>query len=379
MSEINVAKLQVGDVPFASNGSQNTGRRPVDARRDVLGKNNLRTTINLLIDQVIEADDQNVKITGDQVINGRKEFTNIVITGASLPITGTEIILNQDSDTQATCKLVVNRGLDSTDASLVFNVSSQIWELFEDESTLSRLRLLDPVNDNEAATKGSSNTAINAAVTTINNNLTTNYLNKTGVGPQTVAGTITFTQIPKSNGTPSNPTDLTTVEYVAGLITSGIFQQNTFPAAVENGVLIKLNNDDDDYSLWRSDGASWFPVYTNIPQFKSQSLSAGAFTPEVTGADIIDIDVTEDFTIENPDFGAYTPSQYDGRILTLRIRQDGTGGWEITGFGSDINFSTDLPEGSVQLSPGAFSVTYIGLRYNHTSTNWDVVAINKGF
>ena len=373
---INVNKLTVGDVPVQSNGSQNTGKRPVDASRTNLGNSKLRTTLNNLIDQSKLADAQNVKLTGDQTINGRKEFTDIVISGAVLPVTGTEIILNQDSLTEATCKFSCNRGDDGTDASLVYNISTSPnqWEFFRDDSTLSTLRIAAPVNPDHAATKD--------FVTTLTNGLATDIINLDAAvvkkaGAQTITGKKTFS-LPIVGAAAVENNELVTLAQALALAGTGIFIQDTVPDPTLNGVWIRTGQNNNQRLYCSPDGASWFPVTTDVPRGQEASIVSNELDILVKDGNHVFVDVNDDFTLNNLDFSDLTLNEYPIYGVILALKQVGSGG-TILGFGGKYRFGEDIIEGDVVLSTTTGAVDYLGLRYNSADDKIDVVAFSKGF
>lgn len=108
-----------------------------------------------------------------------------------------------------------------------------------------------------------------------------------------------------------------------------------------------------------------------------------AFTPNVvalTDAATITLDASlgNTFTVTlggNRTLAAPT-NPVNGQKITLRVRQDGTGGRTLT-FDSIYRFGLDIL--SVVPSTGANKTDYIGMIYNSTDTKWDVVAVSKGF
>jgi len=76
------------------------------------------------------------------------------------------------------------------------------------------------------------------------------------------------------------------------------------------------------------------------------------------------------FTLANP------TNPTNGQRITLRIKQDATGGRVIT-YDTKFRFGTDLA--TAVLSTGANKVDYLGFVYGSTDDKWDVVALERGY
>jgi hypothetical protein len=63
--------------------------------------------------------------------------------------------------------------------------------------------------------------------------------------------------------------------------------------------------------------------------------------------------------------------------MIIRLEQDGTGSREISAWGSDFRFSTDLPEPT--LTTTAEVSDYYGFIYNGIDEKWDLVGQVQGF
>lgn len=66
----------------------------------------------------------------------------------------------------------------------------------------------------------------------------------------------------------------------------------------------------------------------------------------------------------------------DGKKITIRIKQDGTGSRLIT-WGTGSNFGTDFT--SITLTTTAGATDIVGVIYNHTAGTYDIVAYARGF
>lgn len=104
---------------------------------------------------------------------------------------------------------------------------------------------------------------------------------------------------------------------------------------------------------------------------RAQTVSFSA-TPsiDVSNGDPVDMTLTGNVT------AATLTGGVDGQKITLRIRQDGTGGWTWA-FDSSVRYGTDIT--SITLSTGAGKTDYIGLVYHASDAKYDVIAITKGF
>lgn len=112
-------------------------------------------------------------------------------------------------------------------------------------------------------------------------------------------------------------------------------------------------------------------IKTLVIQPTPQTVSFSA-TPsiDVSLGDPVDMTLTGNVT------AATLTGGVDGQKITLRIKQDGTGG-RTWAFDSTARFGTDIT--SITLSTAASKLDYIGLVYNSAATKYDVVAFTKGF
>lgn len=84
---------------------------------------------------------------------------------------------------------------------------------------------------------------------------------------------------------------------------------------------------------------------------------------------IVDITVTNNFTFN-------ITNGFDGQLIRVRLKQDGTGGWVMTA-GGNLRFSTDLP--SPTLTTTANKIDRLAFEWHAADGKADLVAINKGF
>lgn len=75
--------------------------------------------------------------------------------------------------------------------------------------------------------------------------------------------------------------------------------------------------------------------------------------------------------------GATFSGGVDGQKITIRLRQDATGGRTFAFDSSFVRFGTDIT--GITLSTGANKTDYIGLVYHASDAKYDIVAFTKGF
>lgn len=117
--------------------------------------------------------------------------------------------------------------------------------------------------------------------------------------------------------------------------------------------------------IWSAPGV---PSVTPKPYVQTVTYGA-TMTPNLGDGDMIDITLAGNPTIN-------LAGGEDGQVMTLRLRQDATGGRTVT-WGSMCRFSSDVPEPT--LSTSASALDYIAFRYNQTDGKYDCMAVNLGF
>lgn len=102
---------------------------------------------------------------------------------------------------------------------------------------------------------------------------------------------------------------------------------------------------------------------------------AASFTPDLSQANVFEITLAGNITINNPVYGlGAVPS--DGMPLLLRLIQDATGNRTLT-LGAQFNLGATVT--STTLSTAAGKVDYIGCLYRLTATKWDVMSVVLGY
>lgn len=112
--------------------------------------------------------------------------------------------------------------------------------------------------------------------------------------------------------------------------------------------------------------------------FKALVLLTRPRTVAFSGTPAIDVSLGDpiDMTLTGNVTSMTFTNGVDGQKILLRLRQDGTGNRTLA-FGSGVRLGSDIP--SVVLSTAANSLDYIGIVYNATDGEYDVVAVTKGF
>lgn len=112
--------------------------------------------------------------------------------------------------------------------------------------------------------------------------------------------------------------------------------------------------------------------------FTAKTLHTRKQTVTFSGNPSIDVSLGDpiDMTLTGNVTAAALSGGIDGQKITLRLKQDATGGrtWAFT---SSARFGTDIT--AITLSTAANKTDYIGLIYHATDDKYDVVAFTKGF
>ena len=81
--------------------------------------------------------------------------------------------------------------------------------------------------------------------------------------------------------------------------------------------------------------------------------------------------LNQDITVSNPTNGR------DGQHMILELIQDSTGNREVTSWGSQFGFGSDLPEPTLSTSGGARD--FIGFIFNSVTGKWYMVSCVRGY
>lgn len=96
---------------------------------------------------------------------------------------------------------------------------------------------------------------------------------------------------------------------------------------------------------------------------------ATSMTVDCSTGDVFDITMTANTTLT-------LANAFDGQTITLRLKQDATGGRTVT-WGSPIHFGSDIP--SITLSTGASLTDVVVLMYVAATNNYWVMSYARGF
>ena len=112
--------------------------------------------------------------------------------------------------------------------------------------------------------------------------------------------------------------------------------------------------------------------------FQAKILATRAQTVSYSATPTIDVSAGDpvDMTLTGNVTAATLTGGIDGQKITLRIKQDPTGG-RTWAFDSSVRFGTDIT--SITLSTAGSKTDYIGLIYNAAASKYDLVAFTKGF
>lgn len=92
-------------------------------------------------------------------------------------------------------------------------------------------------------------------------------------------------------------------------------------------------------------------------------------TVDLNGRDIADITLTGDATLQ------FTGG-VDGQSITLRLKQDDTGG-RLVAWGTNVRFGTDVPWVELSSVPG--KTDYVAFIYHAADGTYDLVSFVRGF
>ncbi len=167
----------------------------------------------------------------------------------------------------------------------------------------------------------------------------------------------------------------------SGLVSLGSYTVGTLPSASSNAGRIADVTDAANSDIGvpvvaggsfraevKSNGTTW--ILSTITRSDTNLTDAATIALNANLGHVFEVTLGGNRTLGNPTGG------YDGQGITIRVRQDATGGRTLS-FGTNYRFGTDIP--SITLSTGANKVDYIGLRYDASATKWDVVSFSPGF
>lgn len=128
-------------------------------------------------------------------------------------------------------------------------------------------------------------------------------------------------------------------------------------------------------------GPTGYTGYTGFTGFTGYTGPNNRTVVALTDAATIAIDSSlgNIFTVTlggNRTLGAPTGSPGNGRLMEVRVRQDGTGSRTLA-YNAIYRFGTDVTE--PVLSTTAGKTDYLLFQYNSTDTKWDCIGVSRGY
>ena len=213
---------------------------------DVTNKGYVDNLVETINTDIAGRDRQNVKLEGNQTVNGIKTFTSSPVVPE--PLKDTEAANKHYVDTvNTTLKEELQPQIDELNRDAVLTHGNQ--RISDIKTFLNSPSVPSPTKDNDAANKlyvdGKVNQGINGFQNQIDDLLEKDSQNVKLTGAQTIKGTKTFSELPVSTATPVASNQLTTKEYVDNVASDTInqFTQDIADLKTADEQNVKLTGD----------------------------------------------------------------------------------------------------------------------------------------